>query len=56
MTRTYNIPAEAAMGHAETLYPEYRKKLKTSTRLRRHATATAAAGSNARACPAARRI
>jgi hypothetical protein len=28
MTRTYNIPADAAMGHAETLYPEYRKKLK----------------------------
>ena len=28
MTRTYNIPVEAAMGHAETLYPEYRKKLK----------------------------
>jgi hypothetical protein len=28
MTRTYNVPEEAAMGHAETLYPEYRKKLK----------------------------
>ena len=28
MTRTYNIPKEAAMGHAETLYPEYRKKIK----------------------------
>ena len=28
MTRTYNIPEEAAMGHAETLYPEYRKKLR----------------------------
>jgi hypothetical protein len=27
ITRTYNIPAEAAYGHAETLYPEYRKKL-----------------------------
>ena len=28
MTRTYNVPEEAAMGHAETLYPEYRRKLK----------------------------
>ncbi|NOT24996.1 MAG: hypothetical protein HOP16_02735 [Acidobacteria bacterium] len=28
MVRTFNIPKEAAMGHAETLYPEYRKKLK----------------------------
>lgn len=28
MTRTYNIPKEAALGHAETLYPEYRKKLR----------------------------
>jgi hypothetical protein len=28
MTRTYNIPKEAAMGYAETLYPEYRKKIK----------------------------
>jgi hypothetical protein len=28
MTRTYNVPVEAAMGHAETLYPEYRKTLK----------------------------
>jgi hypothetical protein len=26
--RTYNIPSEAALGYAETLYPEYRKKLK----------------------------
>ncbi len=25
---TYHIPQEAAMGYAETLYPEYRKKLK----------------------------
>ena len=25
---TYHIPQDAAMGHAETLYPEYRKKLK----------------------------
>jgi len=29
MTRTYNVPMEAAMGYAETLYPEYRKKLKS---------------------------
>lgn len=28
MIRTYNIPKEAAMGYAETLYPEYRKKIK----------------------------
>jgi hypothetical protein len=28
MTRTYNIPREAALGYAETLYPEYRKTLK----------------------------
>lgn len=28
MIRTYNIPKEAAMGHAETLYPEYRRKIK----------------------------
>lgn len=28
MTRVYNVPAEAAMGHAETLYPEYRRKLR----------------------------
>jgi hypothetical protein len=28
MVRTYNIPKDAAMGHAFTLYPEYRKMLK----------------------------
>ena len=28
MTRMYNIPVEAVMGGAETMYPEYRKKLK----------------------------
>jgi hypothetical protein len=28
MVRTFNIPKEAAMGYAETLYPEYRKVLK----------------------------
>jgi hypothetical protein len=30
MTRTYNIPREAAMGYAESLYPEYRKKIKNT--------------------------
>jgi hypothetical protein len=28
MARTFNIPQEAAMGYAHTLYPEYRKTLK----------------------------
>ncbi len=28
MVRMFNLPTEAAMGHAETLYPEYRKKIK----------------------------
>ena len=28
MVRTFNLPKEAAMGYAETLYPEYRKKIK----------------------------
>jgi hypothetical protein len=28
MTEHYNIPQEAAMGYAKTLYPEYRKELK----------------------------
>jgi len=28
VTKAYNIPAEAALGGAETMYPEYRKKLK----------------------------
>ena len=28
MTRMLNVPKEAAMGYAETLYPEYRKKIK----------------------------
>lgn len=28
MIKTYNIPEEAAMGYAHTLYPEYRKTLK----------------------------
>ena len=29
MVRTYNIPKEAAMGYAHTLYPEYRKTLRS---------------------------
>jgi len=28
LTKDYHIPAEAVMGGAETMYPEYRKKLK----------------------------
>ena len=28
MTRIYNIPREAAMGGAETMYPEFRDKIK----------------------------
>jgi hypothetical protein len=30
MIRTFNIPKEAAMGYAETLYPEYRKKIRNT--------------------------
>ncbi len=30
MTRDLNVPKEAAMGYAETLYPEYRKKIKAT--------------------------
>jgi hypothetical protein len=30
MTKEYHIPAEAALGGAETMYPEYHKKLKDS--------------------------
>ena len=30
MTRAYNVPREAALGYAETLYPEYRKTLRES--------------------------
>ena len=33
MVRTFNIPKEAAMGYAETLYPEYRKKIKATYKL-----------------------
>jgi hypothetical protein len=32
MIRTFNLPQEAAMGYAETLYPEYRKKIRSSYR------------------------
>lgn len=28
LEKTYNLPREAAMGYAETLYPEYRRKLR----------------------------
>ena len=28
MVRVFNLPKEAAMGHARTLYPEYRKEIK----------------------------
>lgn len=28
MAKTYHVPQEAALGYAETLYPEYRKKLR----------------------------
>jgi hypothetical protein len=28
MVRTFNVPKEAAMGYAETLYPEYRKTIR----------------------------
>ena len=30
MARTFNLPQEAAMGHAATLYPEYRKTIRDS--------------------------
>ncbi len=30
MTRSLNIPREAAMGYAESLYPEYRKKIRAT--------------------------
>jgi hypothetical protein len=30
LTRLYHIPEEAVMGGAETMYPEYRKKLKAN--------------------------
>ena len=30
MTTKYHIPREAVLGQPETLYPEYRKKLKAA--------------------------
>ncbi len=30
MIRTYNLPKEAAMGYAESLYPEFRKKIRNA--------------------------
>jgi len=30
MTRMFNLPTEAAMGYAETLYPEYRRKIRNT--------------------------
>ena len=30
MTRDYNVPKEAAMGYADTAYPEYRKKIRNT--------------------------
>jgi hypothetical protein len=32
MVKAYSIPKDAAMGHAYTLYPEYRKTLRNSYR------------------------
>ena len=33
LTKQYNIPAETALGGADTMYPEYRKKLKDNYRI-----------------------
>jgi hypothetical protein len=30
MTKRYGIPSDAAMGGAETMYPEYREKIKAA--------------------------
>ncbi len=30
MARLYNLPMDAVLGHAETLYPEYRKKIRST--------------------------
>ena len=59
MVRMFNIPKEAAMGYADTLYPEYRKTLKgkytpPADCSGRAPLATAAAGSRRRDGPAAR--
>jgi hypothetical protein len=32
MVRTFNVPKDAAMGHAYTLYPEYRKTIRSTYR------------------------
>lgn len=32
MTKRFGVPAEAALGHPETLYPQYRSKMKTAAR------------------------
>ena len=32
MTRMFHLPKEAAMGYAETLYPEYRRKIRSTYR------------------------
>jgi hypothetical protein len=31
MTKKFGVPREAALGAPETLYPEYRKKMKASS-------------------------
>jgi hypothetical protein len=33
MTKHYNIPREAVMGYAETIYPEYRKKIASTYKI-----------------------
>ena len=33
MTKRYGIPVEALMGGAETMYPEYRDKIKESFKM-----------------------
>ena len=42
LTALYGIPREAALGGAETMYPEYRKKMKDGSCVRRSARAIAA--------------
>ncbi len=44
IAQKYGIPAEAVMGGAETMYPEYRKKMKAASCVRKSARATAAVG------------
>ena len=41
LTKFYGIPREATLGGAETMYPEFRKKTKTSSCGRRSARRTA---------------